>query len=52
MEAARPAFPHRERYLRLEHSLARRLLQAHLDWIDEVERELGVPDRLEARGRM
>jgi len=52
MEAARSAFPHRERYLRLEHSLAHRLLQAHLDWIDEVERELGVPDRPEARSGM
>jgi len=41
MESARPSFPHRERYLRLEHSLARRLLSAHLDWVEEVERELG-----------
>jgi DNA-binding PadR family transcriptional regulator len=42
MEAARPKLPHRERYLRLEHSLARRLLQAQLDWIEEVEQELGT----------
>jgi PadR family transcriptional regulator AphA len=35
--------PHRERQLRLVRSLGRRLLQAHLDWIDEVERELGSP---------
>jgi len=33
--------PHRERQLRLVHSLGRRLLQAHLEWVDEVERTLG-----------
>src|SRR5437899_5596202 len=33
--------PHREIQLRLLHSLGRRMLQAHLDWIDDVERELG-----------
>jgi hypothetical protein len=33
--------PHRERQLKLVRSLGRRLLQAHLDWIDEVEQELG-----------
>lgn len=33
--------PHRERYLRLNHRLSRRILQAYLDWLDEVERELG-----------
>jgi DNA-binding PadR family transcriptional regulator len=32
--------PHRERQLRLMRSLGRRLLQAHLEWIEEVEREL------------
>jgi PadR family transcriptional regulator AphA len=37
------SIPHRERQLRLTRSLGRRLLQAHLDWIDEVERELGRP---------
>jgi DNA-binding PadR family transcriptional regulator len=36
-------FPHRERQLRLTRSLGRRLLQAHLDWIEEIERELGPP---------
>jgi hypothetical protein len=35
-----PTMPHRERQLRLVRSLGRRLLQAHLEWIDEVEREL------------
>jgi PadR family transcriptional regulator AphA len=34
------SLPHRERYLRLNHRLARRLVQAHEDWLDEVEREL------------
>jgi DNA-binding PadR family transcriptional regulator len=33
-------FPHRELQLRLLRSLGRRLLQAHADWIDEIEREL------------
>lgn len=33
--------PHRERQLRLVRSLGRRLLQTHLEWIDEVEQELG-----------
>jgi DNA-binding PadR family transcriptional regulator len=34
-------FPHRERYLLLNHRLARRIVEAHADWLDEVERELG-----------
>ena len=39
------SLPHRERYLRLNHRLARRLVKAHEDWLDEVERELaGSPD--------
>ena len=33
--------PARTRYLELSHSLARRLLAAHRDWIDEIEHELG-----------
>lgn len=36
-------FPHRRRQLRLLHSLGRRILAAHLEWIDEVEQELGPP---------
>ena len=35
------SIPHRERQLKLVRSLGRRLLEAHLEWIDEVERELG-----------
>jgi len=41
MEAGAAALHHREKYLRLAASLLRRLLAAHLDWIEEVERELG-----------
>jgi PadR family transcriptional regulator AphA len=37
------AVPHRERQLKLLRSLGRRVLRAHLEWIDEVERELGRP---------
>jgi hypothetical protein len=40
-EHAAAAVPHRERYLRLNHRLARRVLEAHLAWVDELERELG-----------
>jgi PadR family transcriptional regulator, regulatory protein AphA len=36
------SIPHRERQLKLVRSFGRRLLLAHLDWIDEVERELGA----------
>jgi len=34
-------FPHRERYLLLNHRLVQRVLDAHLEWVDEVEAELG-----------
>jgi DNA-binding PadR family transcriptional regulator len=37
---AHAAIPHRQQQLRLLRSLGRRILHAHLDWIDEVEREL------------
>ncbi len=33
--------PHRTQHLLLNHRLARRVVQAHADWLDEVERELG-----------
>jgi hypothetical protein len=32
--------PHREKYLLLSHDLARRVILAHRDWLDQVEREL------------
>ena len=40
-EEVAESLPHRARYLRLVHSLGRRLLAAHEEWADEVERELG-----------
>jgi DNA-binding PadR family transcriptional regulator len=39
-ERREPQFPHRRVQLKLLHSLGRRLLAAHLEWIDEVEHEL------------
>ncbi len=35
------ALPHRERYLRINHRLSRRILEAFIAWLDEVEDELG-----------
>jgi DNA-binding PadR family transcriptional regulator len=40
-EATAGALPHREKYLLINHGLARRLVAAYRDWIDDVERELG-----------
>lgn len=39
-EANAANVPHRERYLRLNHNLGRRIVEAHREWLDEVEREL------------
>ena len=39
--ARAPGLPHRERYMLLQQDLGRRLGQAHADWLDAVERELG-----------
>jgi DNA-binding PadR family transcriptional regulator len=39
-EASADTLAHRRKYLLLNISFLRRLLQLHLDWIDEVEREL------------
>ena len=44
-EAAAPTLPHRERILLRNHQLARRILQAHLDWLDDIEQDLKPPDR-------
>ena len=44
-EGREARFPHRERQLRLLHSLGRKILGAHLEWIEEVERELGPSER-------
>jgi len=35
-----PTVPNRTRYLLLQQDLGRRLLKAHTDWLDNVEREL------------
>jgi PadR family transcriptional regulator AphA len=39
-EAIAATIPSRETYLLLNHRLARRIVQAHADWLDEVERHL------------
>jgi PadR family transcriptional regulator AphA len=44
--ARAPSLPHRTRYMLLQQDLGRRLVQAHTDWLDAVEREL-APDRLD-----
>lgn len=44
-EEIAPSVPHREQYLLLNHALARRLVDAHRDWLDEVERTLRSRDR-------
>jgi DNA-binding PadR family transcriptional regulator len=40
VEASAELLPHRRKYLLLNIAFLRRLLDLHLDWIDEVEREL------------
>ncbi|HZO98203.1 MAG TPA: hypothetical protein VFB42_12605 [Gaiellaceae bacterium] len=39
-EEVAATLPHREKYLRLNHRLARRVVDAYDAWLDEVEREL------------
>jgi DNA-binding PadR family transcriptional regulator len=39
-EAAAETLPHRRKYLMMGHRLSRRLLEVHLEWLDEIEREL------------
>jgi DNA-binding PadR family transcriptional regulator len=39
-EAVAETLPHRTKYLLLGNSLMRRMIDAHLEWIDEVERAL------------
>ena len=39
-DEAAGTLPHREKYLRLNHRLARRVLDAYEEWLDEIEREL------------
>ena len=40
-DAVLETLPHRAKYLRLNHRLARKIVDAHREWLDEVERELG-----------
>jgi hypothetical protein len=40
-EEREPGLPHRERVLGINRRLARRMLEAHGAWLDEVEAELG-----------
>jgi hypothetical protein len=35
-----PTLAYRQKYLRLNHRLARRVLDAYSEWLDELEREL------------
>jgi DNA-binding PadR family transcriptional regulator len=44
-EAAAATLPHREKYLMLNHRLARSIVDAHAEWLDAVEDELGPPRR-------
>ena len=44
-EAAAATLPHREKYLMLNHRLARSIVDAHAEWLDAVEDELGPPPR-------
>jgi DNA-binding PadR family transcriptional regulator len=39
-EAMAETLPHRRKYLLLGHRLSRRLLEVHLEWLDDVEGEL------------
>jgi PadR family transcriptional regulator, regulatory protein AphA len=39
-EAAADSLPHRRKYLLMGHRLSRRLLDVHLEWLGEIEREL------------
>jgi DNA-binding PadR family transcriptional regulator len=48
-EIAASRLPHREKYLLLNHRLARAILRTYSDWLDEVERELSP--RTESRSR-
>jgi PadR family transcriptional regulator, regulatory protein AphA len=41
MERQLDRVPHRARYIRLNHVLARKLLAAHREWLEEVRSELG-----------
>ena len=46
-DAAAHELPHRSKYLLMVNDFLRRLLELHLDWVDEVERELAPAERAE-----
>ena len=50
-EASAEALPHRRKYLLLVIEFLRRLLELHLEWVDEVERELAPKRRRKPRRR-
>lgn len=43
-EQVAPSLPRREKYLMLNHQLAHRIIDAHEEWLEEVERVLGDVD--------
>ena len=47
MDERAALYPHRERYIRLQLSLGRRMVDAHRDWLDEIDEALapGARDR-------
>jgi DNA-binding PadR family transcriptional regulator len=44
-ETIASTIPSRENYLLLNYRLARRIVQAHTDWLDEIEQQLGPGTR-------
>lgn len=40
-ERVAASYPHREKYLLLNHSLARAILRAYSRWLDQIDRDLG-----------
>ena len=47
-EASADLLPHRRKYLMITNAFLRRLLDLHLEWIDEVERELAPQEEAPA----
>jgi DNA-binding PadR family transcriptional regulator len=50
-EAVAETLPHQRKYLRVNLRLAHRLVQAHLDWVEDVERELAPRSRRRRRAK-
>lgn len=50
-EASAASLPHRRKYLMLVIGFLRRLLELHLEFVDEVERDLGPNRRAKSRSR-